>query len=119
MSLSTSSSHWQGAVVTQRRQIRSCSATRRQLTDDEDVDDDYDSAADDGTDSSDTTSGKTLIKQNIKHNKSSSKTNIKSEFKNTLTNSGRRTSKDIKSVSYLSNIIFKTTNILYNYKINT
>lgn len=100
-STSTSSSHWQGAVVTQRPQGRARSAGKQRFTDDEDGDDDFDSGAEDGTDSSDTTSGKTTRKQNTKSNRSNSKDSIKSEFKSTSnsTGGGRRSNKDNKIVS--------------------
>lgn len=101
-STSASSSHWQGAVVTQTTQHQTRSVTKQHYTDDEDGDEDFDSGADDGTDSSDTTSGKTTRKQSTKNNKNNSKNNSKSEFKSTTnsTGGGRRSNKDNKVVSY-------------------
>lgn len=103
-STSTSSSHWQGAVVTQRSQQQTRSAIKQQFTDDEDGDEDLDSGAEYITDDSSDTPAKTTRKSKTKNNKSNSKTVNKNEFKNTTnttnsTGGGRRANKDNKLVS--------------------
>lgn len=106
-STSASSSHWQGAVVTQRPQGQARIAVKQRFTDDEDGDDDFDSGAEDGTDSSDTTSGKSTRKQSTKSNRS--RNNIKNEFKSTSnsTGGGRRSNKDNKIVSlFIGSFVF-------------
>lgn len=112
-----SSSHWQGAVVTQRPQR---GTIKQHFSDDEDGDEDYDSGGDEGSSSSDTTCGKMGRKQNTKNNISSSKTRIKSEYKNTANasnniGSGRRTnSKDNKMVRYFYFITYCDMIMLYS-----
>lgn len=104
-STSTSSSHWQGAVVTQRSQQQTRSAIiKPQFTDDEDGDEDLDSGAEYITDDSSDIPAKTTRKSKTKNNKSNTKTVIKNEFKNTTnttnsTGGGRRANKDNKLVS--------------------
>lgn len=82
-----STSHWQGAVVTENPQRSTRNTTKRQFSDE---DDDFDSP-EDGSDSSETCSVKASNKKNTKSNKSNSKIN-----KGT-TNSGRQKNNRIVS----------------------